>query len=144
MKEQLVNILEKQLDKLDQPDFDLEAWKSSASAALDKVYGKGNDLSQEVRSLKIDYSSWALRDSNSGYMPKESTKKRGKEIIESAIEEISVFGVPQPLSNLLSEYFSKSDVEKLLSEESGKLEVIKQLNPEAINDLVIKLIEYKK
>ncbi len=141
MEKQLIKILEKQLEKLEDTDFDLEAWKSSASSALDKVYGKENDRSAEIQSLKIDYSSWALRDSNSKYKPKESTKKRGKEIIQSVIDEIKVFGVPQTKGELLSEYFSKSDVKKLLSDESGKPKIIKKLKKEEMIELIEKLIE---
>lgn len=140
MEKQLIKILENQLEKLSDPDFDLEAWKSSACSALDRVYGKGNDRSAEIQSLRIDYSSWALRDSNSKYQPKESTKKHGKEVIQSVIDEIKVFGVPKPKAELLSEFFSKADVEKLLSEESGKQKLIKKLKKEEMLELIERLI----
>lgn len=143
MDKQFIKYLEKQLTKLEAEDFDLEAWKSSASAALNRIFGKGNDRSEQVENLKIDYSSWALRDSNSKYKPVESCKRKGKEIIESAIEEIEAFGIPKPKEDLLAAYFSKSDVAMLLSENDKKGKIVKQLKKEVLLKLLVELIDMK-
>lgn len=90
-----IKILKKQISKLDAEDFDLEAWKISAMIVLNRVFGNEDVRARHIEQLKIDYSSWTLRDSNGNYKPIEAAKKKGKEILSSAIEEIEIFGVPK-------------------------------------------------
>ena len=42
MKEQEVEILKKQIKKLDAEDFDLDAWKTGAIILLERLFGPGN------------------------------------------------------------------------------------------------------
>jgi len=86
--EKATKLLKRQVEKLSSEDFDLEAWKSSAIAVLTRIFGEDNSRIAQVENLKIDYGSWALRDAKASYNPLESCKKVGKEIIESAIDEI--------------------------------------------------------
>ncbi|MFK7953996.1 MAG: hypothetical protein AB8B73_14205, partial [Ekhidna sp.] len=95
MKSQYIKLLKKQIEKLESEDFDLEAWKSSSISVISRVFGKGDVRSEQIEKLKIDYSSWALRDSNANYKPVESAKRMGKEILQTAIEEIELFGAPE-------------------------------------------------
>ena len=95
MKSQYIKLLKKQIQKQDDESFDLEAWKTSAITVLDRIFGSNNPRSKHVNDLKIDYSSWALRDSNSNYKPVETAKRKGKEILNTAIEEIEIFGAPE-------------------------------------------------
>ena len=94
MKSQYVNLLKKQIEKLEAKTFDLEAWKTGAIIVLHRIFGENEPRTKQVDSLKIDYSSWALRDSNSQYKPIETAKLKGREILNSAIDEIEIFGVP--------------------------------------------------
>jgi len=144
MEKKLIKLLEKQIQKLDNEDFDLEAWKSTAASALTKVFGKGNSKSKQVEALKIDYSSWMLRDSNARYKPIETCKKKGREIVQSAIEEIEVFGLPVSNEDILIKYFTKSEIEELASPNTGKKEkIIKKLKKEDLQELVLDLILYR-
>lgn len=99
MKSQYIKLLKKQISKLDDEKFDLEAWKSSAIAVLSRIFGKNDMRTEQIENLKIDYSSWALRDSSSTYKPVETAKNMGKEILNTAIEEIEIFGEPASHSN---------------------------------------------
>ena len=95
MKTQYIKLLKKQIEKLNQDDFDLEAWKTSAITVLQRVFGATDLRAKQIDNLKIDYSSWMLRDSNSNYKPIETAKLKGREILNTAIEEIEIFGAPE-------------------------------------------------
>ncbi len=95
MKAQYINLLKKQVSKLDDESFELEAWKTSAITVLQRIFGESDLRAKQIDNLKIDYSSWALRDSNSKYKPVEIAKLKGKEILNTAIDEIEVFGAPE-------------------------------------------------
>ncbi|MBV6645952.1 MAG: hypothetical protein KI790_10910 [Cyclobacteriaceae bacterium] len=95
MTDKYTQFLEKQVEKLEAEDFDLEAWKSSTIAALERLYGRADPRTRQIADLKIDYSSWALRDSNANYKPIETCKKKGREILKTAIEEVEIFGAPE-------------------------------------------------
>lgn len=51
-KESLVKYFEGQLKKIDQPDFDLNSWKSVISAFLEQVFGRGNAYAAQIQSLQ--------------------------------------------------------------------------------------------
>lgn len=108
MKSQYIKLLKKQIVKLDDEHFDLEAWKSSAISVLSRVFGKDDLRAEQIKQLKIDYSSWALRDSNANYKPVETAKLKGREILNTAVEEIEIFGVPENhSSDVLGQEFAK-------------------------------------
>lgn len=112
MKSQYIKLLKKQIEKLDNPDFDLEAWKTSAITVLHRIFGETEPRSKQIDQLKIDYSSWMLRDSSSNYKPVETAKLKGREIIKTAIEEIEIFGTPE---NHASEVMGKEFAKELQS-----------------------------
>lgn len=88
-------LLKKQIKKLDSPDFDLEAWKVSTHLLLGNVFGAFDQKTITIRDLKIDYSSMMLRDSNANYKPMETCKKKGREVLELAIDELEMAIVPE-------------------------------------------------
>lgn len=93
MEDKSIKILEGQIAKLDNKDFDLEAWKSSSITLLARFFGKEDYRIKQIQDLKIDYSSWALRDASSSYNPVRSCKKIGREILETSISELKILGV---------------------------------------------------
>lgn len=120
MKSQYIKLLKKQIDKLEAPDFDLEAWKSSSISVLTRVFGKEDGRAEQIEKLKIDYSSWTLRDSNANYKPVESAKRMGKEIMQTAIDEIEIFGAPENhSSDVLGKEFAK-DLQSMSETERKK------------------------
>ncbi|MCZ6694889.1 MAG: hypothetical protein O6939_13370 [Bacteroidetes bacterium] len=94
-----IAVLKKQLAKLDNENFDLEAWKSSSTVFLSRLFGDKDTIVKQIQGLKIDYGSWALRDASSSYNPAISCKKQGREIIEAAINELETFGLPETSSD---------------------------------------------
>lgn len=137
MKSQYIKILQKQIEKLDAPDFDLEAWKSSTISVLSRVFGKGDIRAEQIEKLKIDYSSWTLRDSNANYKPIESAKRMGKEILATAIEEIEIFGAPE---NLSSDVLGKEFVKDLKSiSEAERKKHFEGMKKEKLVELLMKL-----
>lgn len=127
-KKQLLKALRQQVEKLDDPSFDLEVWKAAALALLARTFGADDLKVKQLETIKIDYSSWALRDAPSTYDPRESTKKMAREILEAAIQEIDIFGHPQQndLQQALQQAFTQQEIEtiqKLLTEKDmGKLQ----------------------
>ena len=136
-----IAVLKKQLAKLDNENFDLEAWKSSSSVFLSRLFGDKDIKVKQIQGLKIDYGSWTLRDASSSYNPVISCKKQGREIIEAAINELETFGLPgtsldisvimQALENQLKVSQLK-ELTKVLtnnqSEEDKKKELIKMIS----------------
>ncbi len=132
-KDKLIATLKKYEEKLAEKDFDLEAWKSSAVSFIARTFGAQNTKTQQLESLKIDYSSWALRDAPSTYHPLESCKRKAKEIIQAAIDEIDVFGIPQPpaLRTVLSGVYSKDELEAIATSTSDKIRLKQVLDKTA-------------
>ena len=139
MKSQYIKLLKKQIAKLSEEGFDLEAWKTSSIAVLQRVFGETDLRAKQIDQLKIDYSSWTLRDSNSNYKPIETAKLKGKEILNTAIEEIEIFGA---LENHTMEVLGQDFVEKIqkMSVEERKKH-FDGMKKEKLVDLLMKLTE---
>ncbi|MEQ9402271.1 MAG: hypothetical protein RIM99_01690 [Cyclobacteriaceae bacterium] len=139
MKAQYIKLLKKQITKLDAEQFDLEAWKSSAIAVLSRVFGKEDQRVEQIENLKIDYSSWALRDSNANYKPVETAKLKGKEILNTAVEEIEIFGAPENhSSDVLGKEFAKEIQSMSNSERKKHFDGMKK---EKLVELLMKLTD---
>jgi len=104
MKSQYIKLFKKQIAKLEDADFDLEAWKTGTITVLHRTFGERDTRVKQIDQLKIDYSSWALRDSNSNYKPVETAKRKGREILNTVIGEIEVFGVPKDNTSRVSKF----------------------------------------
>ena len=92
MKEKEIELIRKQIEKLDNKDFDLEAWKISAILILERVFGYDSSKITKIKNIHQDLSSWSLRDTlgtSSGY---DASKKYGKEILEACIMELETLG----------------------------------------------------
>ena len=120
MKSQYIKLLKKQIDKLEDEAFDLEAWKMSAITVLHRVFGENDPRAKQIDTLKIDYSSWMLRDSDSNYKPVETAKLKGREVLKTAIDEIEIFGAPENhASDMLGKEFTK-DLQAMSEKERKK------------------------
>jgi hypothetical protein len=94
MKE--IKLLEQQLTKLGQKDFDLDAWKQYTVVLLSRIFGEGNPKINQIEKIEYDFSSWALRDTTGKSEYLETCKKLGREIIQASIDELKAFGLPDP------------------------------------------------
>lgn len=144
MDKKFIKLLNNQIKKLGSEDFDLEAWKSSTISVLSRVFGKDDARIIQINGLKIDYSSWALRDSTSKYKPVETCKRKGKEILITAIEEIETFGLVPPKRSLLKkDVLNEEEIKVLFSEspQDDKLKVLKKLKKEDLQNLLLQLLK---
>jgi len=94
MKEKEIGLIKKQIEKLDNKGFDLEAWKISSILILERVFGYDSSKISKIRNIHQDLSSWSLRDTlgtSSGY---DASKKYGKEILEACIMELETLETP--------------------------------------------------
>ena len=94
-KENVIRVLEKQVEKLGDKEFDLTAWKNSAELLLEKIFGRGNPKIEVIRKIKYDQGSWVLRDETGYTNSMEACKKLGREVMEEAIMELEAFGPPE-------------------------------------------------
>ena len=130
MKAAHIELLKKRIEGLAEKDFDLESWKSGTELLLTRIFGKGNAYTNEIKDLKVDYSSWSLRDATSDYNPKESCKRSSNEILEIAVAELQL---------LADQGKAMQNITGILEDKSGKLEqAIASKNEKAILTLLNK------
>ena len=126
MKTAYIELLKKRIEELAEKDFDLEVWISGTALLLTRIFGKGNDYSNEIENLKVDYSSWSLRDATSDYNPKVTCKRSGRDILELALAESylstnqeksiqSITGILQDKSGKLEEAIGNKDEQAILT-----------------------------
>jgi hypothetical protein len=94
MAKKEIAILNKQIERLEVKDFDLEAWKKFTIVMLARIFGDTSEKIRQIESIEYDYSSWSLRDTSGSSSYLESCKKLGRKILEASIEELEAFGVP--------------------------------------------------
>jgi len=145
-----IGILNKQVTALSEKDFDLEAWKKGTIARLKSIYSEDDDRIKQLQEIKIDYSSWALRDSNASYKPIDSCKKVGKAIVEAIIDDLTVFGLPASktkdhgslLLKILEEA-KREEFENLMQNPGDKSfkKFLQTLSKKELADVVIYLID---
>jgi len=116
MKLKEIELLKKQMIKLGAADFDLEAWKTGAIIILERIFGPGNQKISQIEKVKYDQSSWALREAKGSKNMMETCKKRGSEIIEIAIDELEVFGLPEEAEEAKAAPFKATIVQALENE----------------------------
>ena len=92
MKE--IKLLEEQIKKLDEKDFDLDAWKQYTIVLLARIFGDNNQKIKQIEKIEYDHSSWALRDTSGSSSYLDTCKKLGKEILTASIDELETFGIP--------------------------------------------------
>lgn len=130
-KKKLLAAFKKLEEKLDDKDFDLDAWKSAAAPLLSRTFGKEDARLSQLEALKIDYSSWALRDAPATYQPLASCKKRAREIIQSAVDEVEIFGFGgKPVAmQVLTQVLSEEEAKQLraLADDGAKKGELKKL-----------------
>ncbi len=95
MAQKEIELLKKQLVKLDEKSFDLEAWKKQTLLFLDRIFGQQHSIVSLINDLKYDYSSWNLRDATGNEKSDDPVKMQAKEILDAAILELETLGLPE-------------------------------------------------
>jgi hypothetical protein len=151
-----LQLIDKHIHKLDAEPFDLEAWKSGAQSLLEMLFGPKHNSVAQIKALKVDYSSWALRDATAKYNPLATSKLMGKEVLENAKDEIELYGLrpndsdtpkPDTAGSFTFSATEKNKISKALnvkSREKRVLEiqkVISKWKPERSAEVLAFLIE---
>lgn len=147
MKEKYIKLLNKQRNKLSLDDFDLDAWKISTTHLFIIIFNSQDPKIKEINELKIDNSSWTLRDSSPKNNPIETCKRKCREILDIAKDEIELLGINNPqtsLDNKLKEVLTESQYTKLTSSAKGtkeQSETLKSLSKDKLIELLMAVIE---
>jgi hypothetical protein len=95
MTEKQIELIKKQLSKLENNDLDLSGWKSSTIIILSRIFG---DNYQGIKAIEnIKYSSGFIGSVHWDNLA--SCKKQGKDILEACITELETFGQPESKKN---------------------------------------------
>ena len=97
MTDKYIELLRIQMAKLEEADFDLEAWKSGSIVLLSRIFGDSSSKLNQLEKIKFDFGSWSLRDSTGSKDQMESCKKRCRGILEASIIELEVLGVEEEI-----------------------------------------------
>ncbi len=106
-----IDLLKQQIDKLNVPDFDLDAWKTFTIILLERIFGPQSHKIKQIENINYDYSSWSLRDASGDSSNIDACKKLGWEILTASIQELENFGFPETAQ------ISEEDIAR-----SGKIE----------------------
>jgi hypothetical protein len=130
MKE--IDLLEEHIAKLESKEFDFKVWKQYSIMLLSRIFGETEQRVKQISMLDIDYSSWSLRDATGRSSKIDTLKKLGKEILQSAIDELKSFGLPKN-SEINPDLILKEIILALESE--LKISQLKELNSMINGDL---------
>jgi len=94
MVKKYIELLQSQIEKLNEKNFDLKSWKTATALLLDRIYGENSKVAEEIQSISFDMSSWTLRDTLAKQSNMEASKQKGKAILDAAITELQIAGLP--------------------------------------------------
>lgn len=156
MAEKEIALLKTQLAHLDEPKFDLEAWKNHTLIFLERIFGKDNPKLKLIKDLRYDYSSWSLRDTAAAGKTKDKdpVKMQAREILEATITELEYLGLPagkndtQKIWELLRDELTGKQVKEidaiLKSESTDKVkpisEILNDLDKENLSAIIARLL----
>jgi hypothetical protein len=138
MNQKYIALLTKRIEKLEEKDFDLEAWKSATVSTMEGFMKESDPRIKKINELKIDYSSWALRDATSKYNPEETCKKKGKEILQAIIDELEIESEMQgeavSILEILEKHLDKKTIQSLDETEDTEtvLSILKREKKESL------------
>jgi len=95
MAKKEIQLLEQQIKRLDEKHFDLEAWKKYTLVILARIFGSQDEKIKQTEKLEFEFTSWSLRDAFGNESYEEGTKKLAREILQAAIDELELFGLPE-------------------------------------------------
>jgi len=121
-----IKLLEQQIESLNTSDFDFEAWKKYSVLILTRIFGSTDDKIKQLDNIDFEFNSWSLRDASGNESYEESSKRLAKEVIKAAIDELSIYGLPnandkniedvtREFLNIIFDEFKGSQVRELSS-----------------------------
>lgn len=97
MIDKQIELIKKQIQKLEAADFDLKAWKSSSILILDRIFGSDFQGIQNIANIKYSSGGIYTGNSSTSWNNMDSCKKQGKEILETCITELETFGAREKI-----------------------------------------------
>lgn len=94
MVDKQIELLKKQIEKIEGNEFDLDGWKSSTIVILGRIFGDKYQGIRAIEKIKFESGGWAIGDSSHYWDNMKSCKKQGKDILEACITELETFGQP--------------------------------------------------
>ena len=89
-KDQVITYLSSQLEKIEQPYFDLNIWKESLAGFVDGIFGKGNVYAKQFRGLdyeeKISYEELYPKK----VIDKEKSESKFRLVVHEMIEQLQM------------------------------------------------------
>lgn len=156
MAEKEIGLLQSQIGKLEERDFDLEAWKNHTAIFLERIFGKESSKIGMIKALNYDYSSWSLRDTAAAGKTKDKDPVRlqAEEILKATIAELQSLGLPQAKKEkeqvweLLDDELTGKQVKEidaiLKTDDKGKTEkiadILENLQKENLATVIAKLL----
>ncbi|AQX51846.1 hypothetical protein [Elizabethkingia anophelis] len=99
MIEKQIELIKRQISKLDDDDFDINAWKSSTTVILGRIFGETYPGIKEINKIQYKSGGIATTNASSFWNNLESCIKQGKDILEACITELEIFGLPEKKQN---------------------------------------------
>lgn len=156
MAEKEIALLKEQITRLNEKNFDLEAWKNHTIIFLERIFGKENSKIRMIKELTYDYSSWSLRDTAAAGKTKDKDPIRlqAEEILTATIAELESLGLPEAkqekekIWELLNDELTGKQVKEiqaiLKSEDPDKTDkicdILEKLDTENLAKVIAKLL----
>lgn len=156
MAEKEIVLLKNQIERLNEKDFDLEAWKNHTLIFMERIFGKDNSKIRMIKDLTYDYSSWSLRDTAAvgRTKGKDPIRAQAEEILSATIAELESLGLPttkkerEKIWELLHDELTGKqikEIEKILKseekEKTGQISnILENLETETLATVIAKLL----
>ncbi|MBC8320990.1 MAG: hypothetical protein H8E34_09730 [Bacteroidetes bacterium] len=159
-----IELLNLQIEKLNAPDFDFEAWKKYSIIILSRIFGSNDEKIKQIENIDFKFNSWSLRDASGNESYEEGSKKLAMEVLKAAIDELNIYGLPnidkqtddktsKELLNIILDEFKGSQVKQLrsilssgdsLTEKKRRIkEVIKEIGEFTSYDIITNILTNK-
>jgi hypothetical protein len=119
MAQKEIKLLEQQIERLGAKDFNLDSWKNYTLIILSKIFGNDNEMCKKIEQIDFKFNSWSLRDASGNESYEEGKKRQAKEILQAAIDQLNIFGLPKKEDNEFTETQIKDLLQFLLDELKG-------------------------
>lgn len=92
-----VELLNNQIEKLNLKGFEFEAWKKYSLLLLTRIFGEDDLKVTQLQKIDFEFNSWSLRDASGNESYEEGSKRLAKEVLQSAIDELNIYGLPNSI-----------------------------------------------
>lgn len=151
-----IELLNKQIDKLNSKDFEFEPWKKYSLLILTRLFGDDDPKVGQLRNIDFEFNSWSLRDASGNESYEEGSKRLAREVLQASIDELKIYGLPKKEDNtsdnsndiltIILDEFKGSQVKELrtiMKSRNSKIEkkrLIKELIEELGNTTNVNII----